>query len=134
MTDLSMIVHTNWLWSDLTVSQVFGHGKANGEPTWALLLTALICESGILIASLDAVAPILSMWVWCLQSFLFTCSDGLWVWLCFCPQVFPHVLSVREPGLCSADAAQDAQLETTLQILPLVRKTTLSNRSGFNMK
>ncbi|XP_037654791.1 solute carrier family 12 member 7 isoform X2 [Choloepus didactylus] len=41
--------------------QVFGHGKANGEPTWALLLTALICESGILIASLDSVAPILSM-------------------------------------------------------------------------
>ncbi|KAJ8260454.1 hypothetical protein GJAV_G00182370 [Gymnothorax javanicus] len=41
--------------------QVFGHGKANGEPTWALLLTACICESGILIASLDAVAPILSM-------------------------------------------------------------------------
>uniref|UniRef100_A0AAY4CJ66 Uncharacterized protein n=1 Tax=Denticeps clupeoides TaxID=299321 RepID=A0AAY4CJ66_9TELE len=41
--------------------QVFGHGKANGEPTWALLLTACICESGILIASLDSVAPILSM-------------------------------------------------------------------------
>ncbi|KAI2653754.1 Solute carrier family 12 member 7 [Labeo rohita] len=41
--------------------EVFGHGKANGEPTWALLLTALICESGILIASLDAVAPILSI-------------------------------------------------------------------------
>ncbi|XP_057680193.1 solute carrier family 12 member 7 isoform X2 [Corythoichthys intestinalis] len=41
--------------------QVFGHGKANGEPTWALLLTAAICEIGILIASLDAVAPILSM-------------------------------------------------------------------------
>uniref|UniRef100_A0A671Q1Q7 Solute carrier family 12 member 7-like n=1 Tax=Sinocyclocheilus anshuiensis TaxID=1608454 RepID=A0A671Q1Q7_9TELE len=41
--------------------QVFGHGKANGEPTWALLLTAVICECGILIASLDAVAPILSM-------------------------------------------------------------------------
>ncbi|KAJ8272774.1 hypothetical protein GJAV_G00093280 [Gymnothorax javanicus] len=41
--------------------QVFGHGKANGEPTWALLLTAGICETGILIASLDAVAPILSM-------------------------------------------------------------------------
>uniref|UniRef100_A0A452VA21 Solute carrier family 12 member 7 n=1 Tax=Ursus maritimus TaxID=29073 RepID=A0A452VA21_URSMA len=41
--------------------QVFGHGKANGEPTWALLLTALICETGILIASLDSVAPILSM-------------------------------------------------------------------------
>lgn len=43
--------------------QVFGHGKANGEPTWALLMTAGICEIGILIASLDAVAPILSMWV-----------------------------------------------------------------------
>ena len=41
--------------------QVFGHGTANGEPTWALLLTALICETGILIASLDSVAPILSM-------------------------------------------------------------------------
>uniref|UniRef100_A0A3Q3MVP3 Solute carrier family 12 member 7b n=1 Tax=Mastacembelus armatus TaxID=205130 RepID=A0A3Q3MVP3_9TELE len=41
--------------------QVFGHGKANGEPTWALLLTAGICEIGILIASLDSVAPILSM-------------------------------------------------------------------------
>ncbi|KAG7488700.1 hypothetical protein MATL_G00036410 [Megalops atlanticus] len=41
--------------------QPFGHGKANGEPTWALLLTAGICEIGILIASLDAVAPILSM-------------------------------------------------------------------------
>uniref|UniRef100_A0A8C2KHF4 Solute carrier family 12 member 5b n=1 Tax=Cyprinus carpio TaxID=7962 RepID=A0A8C2KHF4_CYPCA len=34
---------------------------SNGEPTWALLLTACICETGILIASLDAVAPILSM-------------------------------------------------------------------------
>lgn len=45
------------------LSQVFGHGKANGEPTWALLLTASICEIGIIIASLDAVAPILSMWV-----------------------------------------------------------------------
>ncbi|TSK16071.1 Solute carrier family 12 member 5 [Bagarius yarrelli] len=41
--------------------EVFGHGKANGEPTWALLLTAGICEIGILIASLDAVAPILSI-------------------------------------------------------------------------
>ncbi|KAJ8016126.1 hypothetical protein DPEC_G00003930 [Dallia pectoralis] len=41
--------------------KVFGHGKANGEPTWALLLTAGICEIGIIIASLDAVAPILSM-------------------------------------------------------------------------
>ncbi|XP_058269201.1 solute carrier family 12 member 7 isoform X5 [Hemibagrus wyckioides] len=41
--------------------EVFGQGKANGEPTWALLLTAGICEIGILIASLDAVAPILSM-------------------------------------------------------------------------
>ncbi|KAK2821909.1 hypothetical protein Q5P01_021974 [Channa striata] len=40
---------------------VFGHGKANGEPTWGLLLTVGICEIGILIASLDDVAPILSM-------------------------------------------------------------------------
>ncbi|XP_060923753.1 solute carrier family 12 member 4 [Limanda limanda] len=41
--------------------RVFGHGKGNGEPTWALLLTGLIAELGILIASLDMVAPILSM-------------------------------------------------------------------------
>ncbi|CAJ0918542.1 unnamed protein product [Ranitomeya imitator] len=41
--------------------RVFGHGKKNGEPTWALLLTAVIAELGILIASLDLVAPILSM-------------------------------------------------------------------------
>uniref|UniRef100_A0A8C6PCE4 Solute carrier family 12 member 5a n=1 Tax=Nothobranchius furzeri TaxID=105023 RepID=A0A8C6PCE4_NOTFU len=41
--------------------RIFGHGKANGEPTWSLLLTACICETGILIASLDSVAPILSM-------------------------------------------------------------------------
>ncbi|XP_030635305.1 solute carrier family 12 member 6 [Chanos chanos] len=41
--------------------RVFGHGKVNGEPTWALLLTAVIAELGILIASLDLVAPILSM-------------------------------------------------------------------------
>uniref|UniRef100_A0A4W4HHX3 Solute carrier family 12 member 7a n=1 Tax=Electrophorus electricus TaxID=8005 RepID=A0A4W4HHX3_ELEEL len=41
--------------------QVFGHSKFNGEPTWALLLTAVICEIGVLIASIDAVAPILSM-------------------------------------------------------------------------
>ncbi|XP_060922303.1 solute carrier family 12 member 6-like [Limanda limanda] len=41
--------------------RVFGHGKANGEPTWALLLTGLIAELGILIASLDLVAPILTM-------------------------------------------------------------------------
>ncbi|KAL8176455.1 UNVERIFIED_CONTAM: hypothetical protein K2H54_034777, partial [Gekko kuhli] len=41
--------------------RVFGYSKANGEPTWALLLTAGIAELGILIASLDMVAPILSM-------------------------------------------------------------------------
>uniref|UniRef100_K9J7T6 Solute carrier family 12 (potassium/chloride transporter), member 4 n=1 Tax=Xenopus tropicalis TaxID=8364 RepID=K9J7T6_XENTR len=41
--------------------RVFGQGKVNGEPTWALLLTAFIAELGILIASLDMVAPILSM-------------------------------------------------------------------------
>lgn len=45
----------------LRLSQVFGRGKANGEPTWGLLLTVGICEIGVLIASVDAVAPILSM-------------------------------------------------------------------------
>lgn len=58
---------TNFLWHErccfFWLFQVFGHGKSNGEPTWALLLTVAICEIGILIASLDAVAPILSMFV-----------------------------------------------------------------------
>ncbi|XP_030629201.1 solute carrier family 12 member 7-like [Chanos chanos] len=49
--------------------RVFGHGKSNGEPTWGLLLTVGICEIGILIASLDDVAPILSMFF--LMSYLF---------------------------------------------------------------
>ncbi|XP_056598853.1 solute carrier family 12 member 7 isoform X2 [Triplophysa dalaica] len=51
------------------ILQVFGHSKPNGEPTWALLLTAVICEIGILFGSLDAVAPILSMFF--LMSYLF---------------------------------------------------------------
>lgn len=49
--------------SCICFSQVFGSGKANGEPTWGLLLTVAICEIGILIGSLDDVAPILSMCV-----------------------------------------------------------------------
>ena len=36
------------------------------------------------------------------------------------PQVFPHVLHVREPGLCPADTAAHAQLAPALQVLPLV--------------
>lgn len=36
------------------------------------------------------------------------------------PQVFPHVLHVREPGVCGADASAHAQLASALQILPLV--------------
>lgn len=50
------------LFSFVCSFKVFGHGKTNGEPTWALLLTGLIAELGILIASLDMVAPILSMY------------------------------------------------------------------------
>ena len=33
----------------------------NGEPSYALILTALLAECGVLIASLDLVAPILTM-------------------------------------------------------------------------
>eukprot|EP00049_Salpingoeca_infusionum_P011376 m.197903 g.197903 ORF g.197903 m.197903 type:complete len:1056 (+) comp14912_c0_seq1:122-3289(+) len=39
----------------------FGKASASGEPTRALILTVLISECGIVIASLDAVAPILTM-------------------------------------------------------------------------
>lgn len=57
---------------------MFGHGKANGEPTWALLLTAGICEIGIIIASLDSVAPILSMSVIVfVVSLYFNSSSGI---------------------------------------------------------
>uniref|UniRef100_A0A3B4BJH4 Uncharacterized protein n=1 Tax=Periophthalmus magnuspinnatus TaxID=409849 RepID=A0A3B4BJH4_9GOBI len=45
--------------------RVFGHGKANGEPTWALLLTASICEIGILIASLDSVLYVHNFFSFC---------------------------------------------------------------------
>lgn len=121
--------------------KVFGHGKANGEPTYALLLTAGICEIGIIIASLDSVAPILSMSVTVYTAFMQTIwkqllSDQLWNPLEFhflkdldgwvvvnlpsTLQVFPHVLSVCQLGLCSSDPAENPQLETTLQILPLV--------------
>ncbi|XP_022110096.1 solute carrier family 12 member 4-like isoform X1 [Acanthaster planci] len=40
---------------------IFGRGSKTGEPTWALLLTAAISEIGIIIASLDSVAPIITM-------------------------------------------------------------------------
>ena len=40
--------------------------------------------------------------------------------LLLAPQVFPHVLHVREPGLCPADTAAHAQLAPALQVLPLV--------------
>eukprot|EP00050_Salpingoeca_kvevrii_P022245 m.123428 g.123428 ORF g.123428 m.123428 type:complete len:1034 (-) comp9648_c0_seq5:1260-4361(-) len=40
---------------------MFQQASANGEPTRALILTLLIAELGILIASLDTVAPIITM-------------------------------------------------------------------------
>ncbi|EGD80722.1 solute carrier family 12 member 6 [Salpingoeca rosetta] len=39
----------------------FGKASASGEPTRALVLTLIISECGVLIASLDAVAPIITM-------------------------------------------------------------------------
>ena len=44
--------------------KVFGYSSAQGEPTYALIFTVFMSELGVLIASVDAVAPILSMWVW----------------------------------------------------------------------
>lgn len=108
----------------LCVFQVFGHGKANGEPTWALLLTAGICEIGILIASLDAVAPILSMSVFHPGSLNRTGQELRAVSVVL--QVFSHVLPVCEPGVCRPDAAAHAQLEASLPILPLVRPRLLA--------
>eukprot|EP00035_Acanthoeca_spectabilis_P040247 m.68425 g.68425 ORF g.68425 m.68425 type:complete len:994 (+) comp9919_c0_seq2:60-3041(+) len=41
--------------------EFFGKASESGEPTRALILTACIAEAGILIASLDTVAPIITM-------------------------------------------------------------------------
>uniref|UniRef100_A0A672ND88 Solute carrier family 12 member 5-like n=1 Tax=Sinocyclocheilus grahami TaxID=75366 RepID=A0A672ND88_SINGR len=80
--------------------QVFGHGKANGEPTWALLLTAVICECGILIASLDAVAPILSMFF--LMCYLFVNLACALQTLLRTPNWRPRALSFLGMSLCLA--------------------------------
>ena len=40
---------------------IFKEVSCNGEPLRALLLTALIAETGVLIANLDIVAPIIDM-------------------------------------------------------------------------
>ena len=50
---------------------IFAHGSKSGEPTRALVLTACISEIGILIANLDSVAPIITMWV----HFSFLCRE-----------------------------------------------------------
>lgn len=41
--------------------KLFGYSSSQGEPTYALIFTVLMSELGVLIASVDAVAPILSM-------------------------------------------------------------------------
>lgn len=48
-------------------------------------------------------------------------------------QVFPHVLHVCEFGLCCSNSTQNAQLETTIQVLPLVsfRRARLAVYRGF---
>ncbi|XP_019849326.1 PREDICTED: solute carrier family 12 member 6-like isoform X2 [Amphimedon queenslandica] len=47
----------------------------NGEPTFALILTAILAEAGVLIASLDLVAPILSMFfLMCYMFVNFACT------------------------------------------------------------
>ena len=45
----------------IPIINLFGVTTARGEPFRALLLTACITELGILIASLDMVAPIITM-------------------------------------------------------------------------
>ena len=51
------IANDNLLW----FLNIFKHTGLNGEPTFALILTTLLAEIGVLIASLDLVAPILTM-------------------------------------------------------------------------
>ncbi|XP_077866597.1 solute carrier family 12 member 6-like [Saccoglossus kowalevskii] len=54
---------------------IFGRGSSTGEPTWALLLTLCISEVGILIASLDMVAPIITMFfLMCYMFVNFACA------------------------------------------------------------
>lgn len=51
------IANDNLLW----FLNIFKRTGLNGEPTFALILTTLLAEIGVLIASLDLVAPILTM-------------------------------------------------------------------------
>lgn len=46
---------------------------------------------------------------------------------CVSAKVFPHVLSVCQPGLCCSDVAPYPQLATSLQVLSLVRAATTLN-------
>ena len=41
--------------------KIFGRSPFGGEPTYALILTFILSEGGVLIASIDAVAPLLTM-------------------------------------------------------------------------
>ena len=45
----------------MPILKPFAKGKANGEPSWALFLTACIAEIGILIGDLDAVTPFVTI-------------------------------------------------------------------------
>ena len=45
----------------LSFLSFFKRTGLNGEPSFALLLTVILSETGVLIASLDLVAPILTM-------------------------------------------------------------------------
>ena len=47
-------------------------------------------------------------------------------------QVFLDVLRVRQLGLCVAVTAQDPKLETTIQVLPLVRVDSLQGNGTFS--
>ena len=57
----------------------------NGEPSYALLLTVVLSELGVLIASLDLVAPILTMYV---------CWDGVYVSMYMYCEVLKIVASI----------------------------------------
>uniref|UniRef100_T2M3T2 Solute carrier family 12 member 6 n=1 Tax=Hydra vulgaris TaxID=6087 RepID=T2M3T2_HYDVU len=55
--------------------RIFSHVSKDGEPKRALILTLLICEIGVLIASFDSVAPIITMFFLMCYGFInFACT------------------------------------------------------------
>jgi len=84
--------------------KIFGRSPIGGEPTYALILTFVLSEFGVLIASIDAVAPILTMFF--LMCYMFVNLACVLQSLLHAPNWRPRfryyhwILSMVGAGLC----------------------------------